>query len=83
MSELEFLAIWDNFGMTNQLSTLATRRVRLTKEVLSFIFHSAKNGMDGDQGTPLLNYLEFLDSLLRVALILYPPDGNQCLSPPR
>ena len=74
MSELEFLALWDNFGLTDASSSLPTRKVRLTKEVLSHVFHSAKAGLDGDRTTPLITYLEFLDCILRVSLILHPPE---------
>jgi len=90
MKRSEFVCFCDNFGLigcTSRLQGLHNGLV-FTKDTANWVFTSAKNGAESEAmceectsaqlpGCEHMTFREFIEAILRCAVILYPLDGMQ------
>ena len=90
MKRSEFVVFCENFGIVGSFSRVqgATKPVEFTRHVANWVFSSAKNGLEGAPmcqeclhaelpGCEHMTFREFVEAVLRCAIILFPFEGMQ------
>lgn len=75
ITEKEFLTFLDNFGMIGMRSQLESRNVIFSKTMGLHVMSCVKRGPEGHPDTDNMLFSEFIEALLRVAVILFPLPG--------
>jgi len=90
MKRSEFVIFCENFGIVGSLSRVqgVTNPMEFTRSVANWVFSSAKNGLEGAPmcqeclhaelpGCEHMTFREFVEAVLRCAIILFPFEGMQ------
>jgi len=90
MKRSEFVVFCENFGIVGSFSRVqgVTKPMEFTRNVAIWVFSSAKNGLEGAPmcqeclhaelpGCEHMTFREFVEAVLRCAIILFPCEGMQ------